>query len=294
MNLTREQYESILNRPAIRRANWSAEELLTLSLYYRDTPPERFSLSDIATSLGKSVSAVACKASELGICAQSRPKSDQAKDNMSKAQTSRSESPIERKKRSEDQKLWLSQNPHPRGFAGKKRTNEEKQKISDAAKSMWGDPGHIVNSEEHRQKLSDRFTKISSGRTATNSFSRTKKGFREDIGIFCRSPWEANYARYLNLLKANGEIKSWQYEPKTFWFEKIKRGCRSWKPDFLVITNNESEEYHEVKGWMYPRAKTALKRMRIYHPSIQVVLIDQTRYRAISKTMGSVIQNWEK
>jgi hypothetical protein len=116
---------------------------------------------------------------------------------------------------------------------------------------------------------------------------------RVDVGISFRSSWEANYARYLNFLKSTGKVQGWKYESKTFWFEKIKRGCRSWKPDFEVVLPSGEIEYHEVKGWMYPRSKTALKRMRIYHPDVGVVLIDQHRYRAISKSVCKIIPNWE-
>lgn len=124
-------------------------------------------------------------------------------------------------------------------------------------------------------------------------FSKAKSGFREDIGINVRSSWEANYARYLNTLVLEGKIKSWEYEPETFWFDKIKRGCRSWLPDFRVTLDDDSVEYHEVKGWMYPRAKTALKRMRIHHPKIKVVLIDQKRYLELEKEVSSRIPLWE-
>lgn len=129
---------------------------------------------------------------------------------------------------------------------------------------------------------------------AANCFSRAKRGPRPDIGITVRSSWEANYARYLNfLIKHEGKILKWEYEVETFWFEKIKRGVRSYKPDFKVTFRSGEIEYHEVKGWMYPRAKTALNRMRIYHPRIKIVLIGEKSYEAIQKQAGSMIPLWE-
>lgn len=136
-----------------------------------------------------------------------------------------------------------------------------------------------------------------------NTFSTSVKGWRV-IGkqrIFARSRWEANYGRYLEMLRANGDIISWEHEPETFWFTRIKRGCRSYKPDFRVTIKSKSPdlisstevEYHEVKGWMYPRAKTALKRMGIYHPTVRVILIDQHRYKALAKTCKNIIPGWE-
>lgn len=125
-------------------------------------------------------------------------------------------------------------------------------------------------------------------------FSRCKKGLRPDLGLSFRSSWEANYARFLNWLKKNDPwIYDWEYEPTTFWFHNIKRGCRSWLPDFKVTLRDGSIEYHEVKGWMYPRSKTALRRMRIYYPDVSVVLIDQNRYKALQKQMRHLIPEWE-
>src|SRR5687768_3513242 len=86
------------------------------------------------------------------------------------------------------------------------------------------------------------------------------------IRKYFRSRWEANYARYLEWLKTNGEIVSWTHEPKTFWFEKIKRGTRSYLPDFCVIEKNGKEVYYEVKGYMDSKSKTKIKRMAKYYP----------------------------
>lgn len=102
--------------------------------------------------------------------------------------------------------------------------------------------------------------------------------------MYLRSQWEEVYANHLESQKASGLIQEWEYEADTFWFEKIKRGCRSYTPDFKVYLNDGGIEYHEVKGWMDDRSKTKLKRMRIYHPSVRLVLIDAPTYK---KMFGS-------
>jgi len=118
-------------------------------------------------------------------------------------------------------------------------------------------------------------------------------GVRADIGIYVRSGWEANYARYLNFLKTAGDIIDWKFEPKTFEFEGIKRGSRFYTPDFLVTWKNGRSEYHEVKGYMDQRSATKLKRMKKYHPEVVVVLIDSKHYRGIAKSMRGLIPHWE-
>ena len=126
-----------------------------------------------------------------------------------------------------------------------------------------------------------------------STYSRTKSGKRADLGgMFFRSSWEANYARYLNFLKKQREIQSWQYEAKTFEFTEIKRGTRSYTPDFLVVNNNGLIEFHEVKGWMDPRSKTKLKRMAKYYPNIKIILIDSKEYKKIAK-WKKLIEGWE-
>jgi hypothetical protein len=107
--------------------------------------------------------------------------------------------------------------------------------------------------------------------------------------LFARSSWEVNYARFLEFRKQQQEITSWKHEPKTFWFEKVLRGCVSYKPDFEVHLPNGKIEYHEVKGWMDVRSKTVLNRMRIYHPEVTIVLVDAKRYKAIMRTAGAFL-----
>ena len=118
-------------------------------------------------------------------------------------------------------------------------------------------------------------------------------GRREDIGIFVRSSWEANWARYLNWLKALGQITDWQYEVDTFEFP-IKRGVRFYTPDFKVFSADGTYVYHEVKGYMDPKSITRAKRMAKYYPNERVIMIDQSEYMAVRKKIGPMIDGWER
>ena len=122
---------------------------------------------------------------------------------------------------------------------------------------------------------------------------RTKQGWRPDIGIFTRSSWEANFARYLNWLVSSHGIKEWSYEPETFWFEAIKRGVRSYKPDFKIVPITGDPYFIELKGYMDPKSKTKLKRMAKYHPNVRVQLVGEVEYRAIARTVRPLIPTWE-
>lgn len=129
--------------------------------------------------------------------------------------------------------------------------------------------------------------------TTKFGMSGTKSGKRADIGIYVRSAWEANYARYLNFLIRAKQIAAWEYEAETFEFP-VKRGTRFYTPDFKVTLPDGRIEYHEVKGWMHPKGKTALARMALHHPSVKIILIQQPEYRALARRVGALIPNWEK
>jgi hypothetical protein len=123
--------------------------------------------------------------------------------------------------------------------------------------------------------------------------SKPKGGYREDLGFSVRSGWEANFARYLHWLCCQGEIVSWDYEPCEFWFEGIKRGCRSYKPDFKVEEKDGTIVYYEVKGWLDPESKTKLRRMTKYHPDVKVILVDGAAYKGLQHSVGKLIPGWE-
>ena len=163
---------------------------------------------------------------------------------------------------------------------------------------LWANPNSKFNSQEFKQKQSDNQSKNMAKRLTEkpqSQYSNAKNGVVTIGGktFFARSSWEANCASYFQFLKESGEIKDWQYEPKTFWFEKIKRGVRSYKPDFLITRNDGSEYYEEVKGYMDKKSATKIKRMRIYYPDISISVLDNSRYKALKKT-SSLFKEWGK
>lgn len=122
-----------------------------------------------------------------------------------------------------------------------------------------------------------------------------KQGKREDLGdIFFRSAWEANYARYLTMLKKGDFIYDWAFEADEFWFHEVKRGTRSYLPDFKIWDNEHSVPYYvEVKGWMDSVSKTKLKRMAKYYPEIRVDLFGRKEYVELKFKLSQVIPYWE-
>lgn len=96
---------------------------------------------------------------------------------------------------------------------------------------------------------------------------------------YFKSGYEIAYAHYLEALKKDNQILDWYYEPDTFWFEGIKRGTVSYKPDFKVIDKNKKETYYEIKGYMDKKSLTKIKRMAKYYPSVTLQIIDSIWFR---------------
>ena len=92
---------------------------------------------------------------------------------------------------------------------------------------------------------------------------------------YFRSKWEATFAHFLQNLKDVGVIQDWDHEPETFWFEEIRRGVRSYKPDFKVTRPAGDHYWVEVKGYMDAKSKTKLKRFAKYYPDEILIVIDK-------------------
>jgi len=252
------------------------KELIRL-FYSNNSGFKDLDLKAFSKSINKRHTTVCAIASEMGLTTYSRKLTDSQKKNISNKK-----------------KLSLQINGHPRGSLGMKHSDKSKSIMSEKslarAKNMTEDQKSDMALKAQKTKLK-KYGTIAPPRSGTT----WKSAWREIGGInkYYRSRWEANYARYLEFLKLNGNIKSWEHEPETFWFEAIKRGTRSYLPDFRVTNIDGSIEYHEVKGWMDDRSKTKLSRMKKYHPKIKLILIDAKQYKLIEKQVNKIVPLWE-
>lgn len=196
-----------------------------------------------------------------------------------------------RKINGERTKKMIADNGHPRGMHGKKHTPETLTKISEASKKQADER---TGAQRRAIAMKGQKTRVANG-TKLNPHGKWKAGWRRVGGndIYFRSRWEANYARFLEWQRCRGDITSWLHEPETFWFDKVKRGCVSYLPDFRVIYPNGTVEYHEVKGWMDARSITKIKRMKKYHSAVKLVVIDAKDYRKLESVFCNTIAEWE-
>ena len=258
----------------LKGENFSKEEDDIISNYYKNTEDSLFDMNDLISLLGFRSSAqnVCRRARQLGLTNIKRKVSDKNRENMSKIASDR-----------------IKKHGHPKGHLGKKHSSSTKEKISIASRSMWD---NMTEEKLTNRTMKQLKTMHKNGTLYSNRKNCTWKQQWATVGgvrKYFRSQWELNYAYYLEWLKNNGQIASWEHEPETFWFEGVKRGCVSYLPDFKVTENDGSVSYHEVKGWMDDRSKTKIKRMAKYHPNVKLIVIDTKAYNSLAKDVRGLI-----
>ena len=266
------------------RMSWrpmTEPEVRRIKQYYRETPPDLFNLSELARELDRTRQFICRYAGKLGLTNKRRPPNAE----------------VLAAHRVKHQGKWKNR-PHPRGMAGKKHSAEVIQIVSEASKRSWATQKtfRIGNmSEENLARASRRQSERMAQRPAHKNYTRAAGGKREDLGdIYFRSSWEANYARYLNLLMKIGVVEEWEFEPTTFWFDGVRRGVVSYRPDFRVKYKGDvTPEYVEVKGWETAKDRTKWRRMKKYHPEIKLVIVGAKEYYAIRNKWSGSISTWE-
>ena len=260
---------------------WTNEEIERLKMVYQEHEGKYLDLDAVAEDFGRSRFGIAMKASKLGISSMERPKSADVIEGIS----------IRVKK-------WYEENEHPKGMLGKKHKESTKKQNGEKIKAMWKDPNSKVNSKEYREKRA----KISSKQMIKQlkekpnwTYSNALRGQRKDLGeTFFRSRWEANYARYLNHLKDQGDIYEWEFEPHTFKFPDQTERPYSYTPDFRIYkTKHSKPEYHEIKGWMDELSKKKLALMNKHYLDVSLIVIGEPEYMALENEMGEQLLNWE-
>jgi hypothetical protein len=243
-------------------------EISTIRLAYEQAGRGYLDLKGLAAQLGRDKAGICGLAKKMGLTSLGRPKPPEA----GLATSTR-------------MKLWHLSHVHPRG-ASKPETHILK---------ICPSCGRFFDStKKSRQRFCNR--RCAYMRPPPFGGNYAKSGKRADLGDqYFRSRWEANYARYLNwLIQVTKDVASWSYESETFEFKGIKRGTRFYTPDFRVQLSNGTVEYHEVKGWRYPKGETALKRMAKYYPHVRIVVVDSEWFKAVRRQgLPSLIEGWE-
>jgi hypothetical protein len=257
--------------------NWTAEQEAILRLAYADVGGP-VDLTGVAARLGRHKTNVSRKARELGLGTSSGRRKSAAHAEAIRERSKANFGP--------SHPIWA----HGKGEC---LSEETKAKIGAGSRRTWARLCQSpVKLEARNQKLSDALK----GRPRTeNAYSRGKQGKRADLaGRYFRSAWEANYARHLNALIARGEVRAWDYECRTFEFAHIKRGTRTYMPDFMVTFPDGRVEWHEVKGWMDPKSKTRIARFGRCFPEETLVIVGAAWFKAAERDgLAEQLPEWE-
>jgi len=164
-------------------------------------------------------------------------------------------------------------------FLGHTHSEETKNKIRLKSKEQW-------NNSLTRSKLLFGITKsILSGKYTPQNNSFIGRGYKEDLGHFVRSTWEANIARVLNYLKIN-----YEYESKKCRFET----------DYGIIIFDfyipSKDIYLEPKGYISNKQKIKYLNFVDKYPKIakKVYIIDGEVYNKISEKFNELLPIWER
>lgn len=193
-------------------------------------------------------------------------------------------------------RAWIAQHGHPRGALGMKHSVESKRIMSEKKRTLYALTPDSVLRERGARSAKTRVARhgnLAPHMRGERAYSMAHGGGRADLGgAYFRSRWEANYARYLQWLQSRGKIKGWTYEADTFVFHGVVRNPLSYTPDFRVVALDGSVAYDEVKGWMDPKSRNKLRRMKKFYPKIRINVVGPKEYRAIQRAV-SWLPGWE-
>lgn len=94
-------------------------------------------------------------------------------------------------------------------------------------------------------------------------YTRHEKGDRNKL--------EAKYEAHLAILKAAGEIYDFDFEPEKFRLANAGDACYL-TPDFRVLLNDGTVEFHDTKGFMEEDANIKIKWFVQQHPYPLVIV----------------------
>lgn len=178
-------------------------------------------------------------------------------------------------------------------------TDEQRKNVSEGLKlayktgkkvsALKGKVAHNKNvpcSEEQKRKISETLRrKYASGEILiTNNPNNFKYGFRDDVGHFCRSSWEANICRWLKQLKID-----YKYEKQSFVLSS-DMGPITYKPDIYIP---DKKLFLEVKGRYDEYSMLKHKLFKKQYTNFRLVVLERRKYFIIERRLCRKIINWE-
>jgi len=109
-------------------------------------------------------------------------------------------------------------------------------------------------------------------------------GFRDDLGHYVRSNWEADFARILQLHRIQ-----YTYEPRTFSLTAKDGRILSYTPDFYTPQDNM---FYEIKGWLHDADQEKMQLFEEQYPQYHFTLISATKFAELALQYKKLVR-WE-
>jgi DNA polymerase III alpha subunit len=122
------------------------------------------------------------------------------------------------------------------------------------------------------------------GRPPTETKTYTKAGYREDLGHYVRSSWEADLARVFRYLGWG-----YQYEPRTFELIDQNSKTLTYTPDFFVPS---MDTWYEVKGWLDNTSAKKISLFQQQYPGYKLIVVDKTAFAEFQMQYANLV-TWE-
>ena len=173
-----------------------------------------------------------------------------------------------------------------------KRLNTISQKYTKEQRAVWAsyggrghEPWNKGLSKESDERIATQARGLM-GHKPNPGSGIGKCGWRDDIGMFVRSTWEADVVRVFQYLGIEFE-----YEKKTFRFKDTEGNLiDTMLPDFYLPRFNL---WVEVSGWMSKQKTEKIKLFREQYPKENLFSLDVKVYTGLRDMFAGSIPNWE-
>ncbi|MBE2201433.1 MAG: PHP domain-containing protein, partial [Anaerolinea sp.] len=138
-----------------------------------------------------------------------------------------------------------------------------------------------------KEKLSQRNSGTGNpmyGRPPKTTKTYTNAGYRDDLGHYVRSSWEADLSRVFRYLELE-----YEYEPRTFALVATDGRQLTYTPDFYVPS---LDQWVEVKGWMNKASAEKITLFREQYPECDLVVVDKTLFAEFQLQYADLVA-WE-
>lgn len=160
-----------------------------------------------------------------------------------------------------------------------KETDERVRKLAKTLKEQFRN-GRTISKEQRELTSKRMVNEIILGKC--NSCGNAKGGYREDLGHFVRSTWEANICRLLKHFNVNYEYENYAFQIK----EKTRYIPDLFLPKYI--------SFIEIKGRMTEESLTKINLFKQQYPTLPLLVIEEKLYNSLSGYYRNIVPNWER